>query len=116
MRKGVESKLNNQIEPKFFTLKFDDKSEWSNFKEDLKSILRERDIKYQYSEKVPTFHILYQSQEIRLRIDWQDDSLIVNLQISQPLTAEIQDACNEIYEILLLFGGNLINGNSPYDW
>lgn len=108
--------MNEQVKPHFFTLKFDDRNEWNNFKEDLKSILRENEIKYQYSEKVPTFHIVYQSQGIKLRIDWQNDNLFVNLQTSQELTSEIQEACNEIYEILVLFEGKLIDGTSPYEW
>ena len=115
-QRGVEFILNNEEEIQFFTLKFNDKSEWNNFKEDLKSILREHEIKYQYSEKVPTFHILYKNESIRLRVDWKDDILVINLQISHPLSPENQEACNEIYELLLLFEGELIDGASPYDW
>jgi hypothetical protein len=108
--------LNNKISTHFFTLKFDDKAEWNNFKEDLKSILRENGIKYQYSEKVPTFHILYKSEGIKLRIDWQNDNLFANLHAIKTLTDEIQVPCNEIFELLTLFEGKLIDGNSPYDW
>ena len=97
-------------------LKFADKAEWNNFKEDLKSILREKGIKYQYSEKVPTFYILYKNEGIKLRVDWKDDNLFVNLQTTKTLTVEIQEACNEIFELLTLFEGELMDGSSPYDW
>jgi hypothetical protein len=108
--------LNDSGKIHTFSLKFEDKNEWHNFKDDLKNILREREIKYQYSEKVPTFHIVYQNAAIKLRVDWQDESLLAALQTTQALNPEVREACNEIFEILVLFGGELIHGSSPYDW
>ena len=116
MQEGVEFILSNETKNHFFTIKFSDKSEWNNFKEDFKSILREHEVKYQYSEKVPTFHILYKSEDIKLRIDWKDENLVVNLHALKILTPESQEACNEIYDLLLLFEGKLEDGSSPYNW
>ena len=108
--------MNNDSNQLFFTLKFSDKAEWNNFKEDLKSILREHAVKYQYSEKIPTFHILYKNEGIKLRIEWKNEDLVVNLKTTHPVSPENQQACNEIYELLLLFEGKLVEGTSPYDW
>jgi len=108
--------LNNEPQKKFYKLKFADKSEWNDFKGDLKNILREHQIKYQYSEKVPSFHILYKSDQVRLQIDWKEEILIVNLQTVDDLTPQNLDACNEIFDLLTLFSGELIEGTSPYEW
>ncbi len=108
--------MNEKSQDNFFTLQFSDKAEWKNFKEDLKSIFREHEIKYQYSEKNPNFHILYKSNKVLIRIDWKDDQLIVNLQTQEKLGPENLTACNEIYDLLLLFGGELLTGISPYEW
>jgi hypothetical protein len=99
-----------------FTLRFSDKAEWNNFKEDLKSIFRENQIKYQYSEQSPTFHIVYKSSDIHVRIFWKDEILIVNLKTSTSINSEVREVCNAIYDLLLLFGGELQEGTSPYDW
>ncbi len=100
----------------FFTIKFADKAEWNDFKEDLKTILREHQIKYQYSEKVPSFHILYKNDQIRLQVNWKEETLTVNLRALTDLTTHDLDACNEIFDLLSLFSGELIEGTSPYDW
>ncbi len=109
--------MNEKSQDNFFTLQFSDKAEWKNFKEDLKSIFREHEIKYQYSEKTPNFHILYKSNKILIRIDWKDDQLIVNCQTQEgKLSPENLVICNEIYDLLLLFEGEQIAGTSPYEW
>ena len=100
----------------FFTLQFSDKAEWNNFKEDFKSIIRDQEIKYQYSEKAPNFHIIYKNDQILIRIDWRDDQLFFNLKTQTELDMENLQTCNEIYDLLLLFEGELIAGNSPYEW
>ncbi|MCK4848141.1 MAG: hypothetical protein KAT16_03875 [Candidatus Heimdallarchaeota archaeon] len=108
--------MNSEPQKKFFTQKFADKAEWNDFKVDLKKILREHQIKFQYSETVPSFHILYKSDQVRLQINWKEEILIVNLQTVADLTPQNLDACNEIFELLSLFSGELIEGTSPYDW
>jgi hypothetical protein len=107
------SETNNEH---FFTLHFSDKAEWNNFKEDLKSIFRNQEIKYQYSEKAPNFHILYKNNQVMIRIDWKDDQLHFNLKTLAKLNKENLQACNEIYDLLLLFEGELKAGSSPYEW
>ena len=116
MQKGVGFILNDEIDTHFFMLKFADKAEWNNFKEDLKNILRENQIKFQYSEKTPTFHILYKSNQIHLRIDWRDEDLIVMLNSLEDISPEDLNACNEIFDLLNLFSGELIDGTTPYEW
>lgn len=108
--------MNNEPLKNFFTLKFADKSEWNDFKGDLKNILREHQIKYQYSETVPTFHILYKNDQVRLQVNWKEEILIVNLQTLEDLIPQNLDACNEIFDLLILFSGELIGGVSPYEW
>ncbi len=108
--------MNSENNEKYYKIRFADKAEWNNFKEDLKNILRENQIKFQYSEKTPTFHILYKSNQIRLRIDWRDEDLIVMLKSLEDISPEDLNACNEIFDLLNLFSGELIDGTTPYDW
>ena len=108
--------MNNEPQKNFFTLKFADKAEWNDFKGDLKNILREHQIKFQYSETVPTFHILYKSDQVHLQVTWKEETLIVNLQTLEDLIPQNLDACNEIFDLLLLFSGELVEGASPYEW
>jgi hypothetical protein len=107
---------NDNQENFFFTQKFADKAEWNDFKEDFKSILREHEIKFQYSEKTPTFYILYKNDQVRVQVNWKEEILTVNLQTSGSLTPKNLDACNELFDLLSLFSGELIEGTSPYDW
>lgn len=99
-----------------FTLKFQEKSIWNNLKEDFKSLLRENEIKYQYSEKTPSFQILYQNKKIKIRVIWEDESLLVNLLGQKGLTQDELNSCNEIFDLLQIFDGELIEGYSPYEW
>ncbi len=108
--------MNNEPQKNSFSLKFADKAEWNDFKIDLKNILREHQIKFQYSETVPTFHILYKSDQVRLQVDWKEEALIVNLKASEDLIPQNLDVCNEIFDLLTLFSGELVEGTSPYDW
>ena len=108
--------MSKNKEEHYFTIKFDDKSEWNNFKEDLKNILREYEIKYQYSEKVPNFHILYKSNQVRIQITWKDETLLVNLRVTADIDSSDLSACNEIFDLLSLFSGTLVDGLSPYEW
>lgn len=108
--------MNSEINEKYYKIRFSDKTEWNNFKEDLKNILRENEIKFQYSEKTPTFNILYKSNQIRLRIDWRDEELIVFLQTAEEISQENLNACNDIFDLLNLFSGEFIEGTSPYEW
>ena len=108
--------MNETNTTNLFTLQFSDKAEWNNFKEDLKSIFRNQEIKYQYSEKAPNFYILYKNNQVTIRIDWKDDQLFVNLKTEPELSTENLEACNEIYDLLLLFEGELVAGSSPYEW
>ncbi|MFW9778675.1 MAG: hypothetical protein ACFFE8_07445 [Candidatus Heimdallarchaeota archaeon] len=100
-----------------YSVRFTDKNSWNEFKEDLKPILREQRIKYQYSEKTPTFHILYKSPEINFKVIWEEDGgLLVSLQAGSEINKENVLVCREIYDLLLLFSGELVEGKNPYDW
>ncbi len=99
-----------------FIVQFADKSVWNDIKEDLKTKLRENEIQFQYSEKTPIFHIFYKSDMIDIRIAWEEETLLLKLQTKQNISSEQLAACREIYDLLILFSGELIDGNSPYDW
>ena len=103
-------------EQKKFIVQFADKSVWNEIKEDLKTKLRENDIQFQYSEKTPIFHIFYKSDVIEIRIAWEEEILIFKLQTKQNIGSEQLATCREIYDLLVLFSGELKDGNSPYEW
>jgi hypothetical protein len=108
--------LNESEKANSFTIEFQDKAIWNSLKDDFKSLLRENEIKYQYSEKVPSFHLIYQSVRIKIRIDWKDENLIVYLLSQKNLTQDELNSCNEIFDLLQIFDGELIAGRSPYEW
>ena len=99
-----------------FSVRFSDKNIWKDFKDDMKVILKENEIKFQYSEKTPTFHILYQSDVIKIRVAWEEETLLFALQAEKDITPEQIEACREIYDLLILFSGTLEDGYSPYEW
>ncbi|MFX0085405.1 MAG: hypothetical protein ACFFAU_07000 [Candidatus Hodarchaeota archaeon] len=101
---------------KMFTLRFSDKSTWNEFKEDLKATLRENNIQYQYSEKVPVFHIIYKSELIQIRVAWEEETLLFTLIAKDQISAEEISVCSEIFDLLTLFSGELEEGISPYNW
>ena len=109
-------KLNNVQEQRKFTIQFADNSVWKDFKEDLKTTLQENEIKFQYSEKTPVFHILYKSDMIKIRVVWEEETLLFVLQAENSINSEQIAVCQEIYDLLILFAGELVDGNSPYDW
>ena len=107
----------NEIQDRYtFKIRFSDRSIWNDFKTDLKSTLQENEIKFQYSEKTPAFFVLYKSDVIKIRVVWEDESLLFLLQAKKTLNLEQMSACKEIYDLLILFEGELVDGNSPYDW
>ncbi|UCE13223.1 MAG: hypothetical protein JSV04_13685 [Candidatus Heimdallarchaeota archaeon] len=108
--------MNNTQEHKKFTVKFADNSVWKDFKEDLKTTLQDNEIKFQYSEKSPFFFILYKGNDISIRVVWEEERLLFVLQAADSISSEHVDACREIYDLLTLFSGELIEGSSPYDW
>ena len=108
--------MNNTSEMKTFSVRFADKILWNDFKDDLKTILKENAIKFQYSEKAPSFYILYQSDSIKIRVVWEEEALLFALQAKTDITPEQLEACREIYDLLILFSGKLEDGNSPYEW
>jgi hypothetical protein len=101
---------------KSFTVRFADKSVWNELKDDLKTTLKENEIKFQYSEKTPNFFIYYKSADVNVRITWEDESLLFSLQANEGISPENVFVCSEIYDLLLLFSGKLIEGISPYEW
>lgn len=115
-RNGVRLRLNNPQEQRKFTVQFADNSVWKDFKEDLKTTLQENEIKFQYSEKTPFFFILYKSNDITIRVVWEEEKLLFVLQATDSISSEQINVCREIYDLLTLFSGELIEGNSPYDW
>ncbi|MFX1515567.1 MAG: hypothetical protein ACFFC6_04600 [Promethearchaeota archaeon] len=108
--------MNDIQDHKAFQIRFGDRSIWNDFKADLKSTLQENEIKFQYSEKTPTFFVLYKSDVIKIRVVWEDESLVILLQAEKSLNSEQIAACKEIYDLLILFEGELVEGCSPYDW
>ncbi len=106
----------NDQESKTFSVRFADKIVWGDFKDDLKTILRENEIKFQYSEKTPSFYILYESDSIKIKVIWEEETLLFTLQARKGLTPEQIEACRGIYDLLILFSGKLEDGLSPYEW
>jgi len=112
----VKLVLSNLDTSYYFLIQFSDKSAWGEFKEDLKVILREKGIKYQYSVKTPIFHIIYQNEDIKLKFQWNSDDTITCM---LNVIGDVQQALlpsQEIFELLQLFAGTLIEGDSPYNW
>ena len=108
--------MNNDQITKSFSLRFSDKLTWNEFKDDLKVLLRENEIKFQYSEKTPQFYVLYKSNQIEIRVTWEEDTLLVTLLAEKNLDANQMVVCHEIYDLLILFTGQLEKGKSPYEW
>ena len=101
-----------------FRLKYEDKSSWAEFKEDLKTHFRNEllNIRFKYSEKTPKFHIIYQSKELKFTITWLEEGLDLLCESQENLSAEIKEPLSEIYDMLELFGGKLESGNRPEEW
>ncbi|MFX1537293.1 MAG: hypothetical protein ACFFDI_24055 [Promethearchaeota archaeon] len=108
--------MNDIQNQKAFKIRFADRSVWNDFKADLKNTFQENEIKFQYSEKTPTFFVLYKSNVLKIRVVWEDESLLFLLQAEKNLNSEQKAVCKEIYDLLILFEGELVDGNSPYDW
>ncbi|MHA2224749.1 MAG: hypothetical protein ACXAC8_06070 [Candidatus Hodarchaeales archaeon] len=108
--------MNNDQPTNSFSLRFSDKLTWNEFKDDLKVILRENEIKFQYSEKTPQFYVLYKGNHIEIRVTWEDDTLLFTLLAKKNLNVDQTSACHEIYDLLILFSGRLEKGTSPYEW
>lgn len=117
LQNGVRLRL-TELEDNYksFTVRFADKSVWNELKDDLKTTLKENEIKFQYSEKTPNFFIYYKSADVNVRITWEDESLLFSLQANEGISPENVFVCSEIYDLLLLFSGKLIEGISPYEW
>ena len=108
--------LSNTESSCYFLIQFADISVWDEFKEDLKVILREKGIKYQYSDKTPAFHIIYQNDDIKLKIQWNNDNTLICM---LNVIGDFQNAllpAQDIFELLQLFSGTLIDGKSPSSW
>jgi hypothetical protein len=108
--------LNDIKDQRTFRIRFSDRSVWNDFKADLKSTFQENGIKFQYSEKTPYFFVLYKSNEIKIRVIWEEETLIFLLQAERDLNPGQIAVCKEIYDLLVLFEGELVEGNSPYNW
>ncbi len=108
-------KLNEQEKRKSFSLRFQDRNAWNTFKEDLKVIFRNHQIKFQYSEQSPKFYIRYKSNSINIIVTWEEDSLLFLLE-SFNFEPETLNTCIEIYDLLILFSGEIIDGTEPYNW
>ncbi|MHA1973865.1 MAG: hypothetical protein ACTSW1_12785 [Candidatus Hodarchaeales archaeon] len=107
--------MNKNTSPNYFTISFSNKSSWNEFKEDLKTILREYGVKYQYSEKIPTFFILYKGNNLSLKVIWEkNDTLSCRLDRENDDENSVQ-ASKELFDLLQVFGGKLIDGQSPYE-
>ncbi|UCG02105.1 MAG: hypothetical protein JSW11_21250 [Candidatus Heimdallarchaeota archaeon] len=108
--------MNDIQDQKRFNIRFADKSVWNDFKVDLKTTLQENEIRFQYSEKTPTFFVFYKSNMIKIRVIWEDEALLFILQAEKNLNSEQIAVCKDIYDLLILFEGELVDGISPYDW
>lgn len=97
-----------------FEMLFDDKSIWKDFKEELKELFKPLGIKYQYSLESPSFHILYESPSIEVKIYWQKDGkLSLKLSAKKQVSEDEKSSLSEIYDMLTLFNGKIIAGNRP---
>ncbi|MFW9998042.1 MAG: hypothetical protein ACFFD4_38725 [Candidatus Odinarchaeota archaeon] len=99
-----------------FSLKFEEKDVWHDFKEDLKGLLKQIGVKYQFSVDSPVFYLIYQSPTVRVKISWIGGGLLVNL-VSKGLPGyDEKETLVEIFDLLKLCDGELIDGTSPSEW
>lgn len=100
-----------------FEMHFDDKNVWKEFKEEIKELFKPLGIKYQYSLESPTFHILYESPSIEVKIYWlKDGKLTLNLNVKKQLNKDDISLISEIYDMLTLFDGKLVTGKRPEEF
>lgn len=85
-------------------------------KSDLKMLFSEMGIKYQFSEKTPVFRVVYGSAAIIVDVSWAVDGLFFKLQARETPSADHLSKLSEIYDLLELFGGELIAGSRPEKW
>ena len=101
---------------RYFEMEFADKSAWNEMKSDLKDIFKEIGIKYQYSGKTPLFHVIYESSKVKVEVSWAENSLFINMGSHDFLPPEDISKLSEIYDLLELFGGQLVSGLRPEEW
>ncbi|MHA2333702.1 MAG: hypothetical protein ACXAEU_16880 [Candidatus Hodarchaeales archaeon] len=106
----------DDIEQHTFTLKFEEKDIWHDFKEDLKVLFKQIGVKYQFSVDSPNFYLVYQSQTIRAKVSWIGGGLVFNLIAKGKQSYDEKETLNEIFDLLSLCDGDLIDGLSPAEW
>ncbi|MFX0091787.1 MAG: hypothetical protein ACFFBD_08490 [Candidatus Hodarchaeota archaeon] len=105
------------MENKSFKIQFSDKSVWHEMKEDFKSQIKDLEIRYDYSEKKPEFNILYKSSSVKIKIIWvKEGGLTMELIANENLKEEEIEGLSQIFDMLMLFGGELVSGSRPEEW
>ncbi|MHA2232236.1 MAG: hypothetical protein ACXAB4_07080 [Candidatus Hodarchaeales archaeon] len=100
----------------FYEMKFADKSSWNDMKSDLKALFNEIGIRYQYSGKTPQFHVIYESENVVVEVTWAEDGLYLNLRGREKPLEENLIKLSEIFDLLELFGGEIVAGSRPEEW
>ena len=95
-----------------YTAFFEDKSLWSEFKDEFKDLLKRHEIKYDNSFETPVFSVEYirkGDKAIKVVIQWpQGGNLLVNVHSEPSLLAkdtELQQVHSEIFEFLQIWEG-----------
>jgi hypothetical protein len=99
-----------------FMMRFPGKSAWNEMKTDLKALFSEIGIRYQYTEKKPTFRVLYGSSKIKVEVSWPEEGLVIELKAKETPSPEHIPILEQIFDLFELFGGELHSGARPEAW
>lgn len=99
-----------------FVMRFPDKSAWNEMKTDLKALFSEIGIKYKYTEKKPTFRVLYGSSTISVEVSWAEEGLLIELDAQEAPSSQHIPMLEQIFDLFELFGGELSSGSRPGAW
>ncbi|MFW9915131.1 MAG: hypothetical protein ACFFGZ_05925 [Candidatus Thorarchaeota archaeon] len=99
-----------------FVMRFPDKSAWNEMKTDLKALFSEIGIRYRYTEKKPTFRVLYGSSNINVEVAWAEEGLLIELDAKEAPSPDHIPILEQIFDLFELFGGELSSGARPEAW
>ncbi len=99
-----------------FKVQFSEKTVWREIKADLKTLFKEVGLKYDYSEKTPTFRVVYSSAIVGVEVSWTEQALIFSLIAKEKPQPEAIIILDQIYDLLELFGGEISSGTRPTEW
>ncbi len=84
-----------------------EKSAWNEFKDELKSLLKEQGISYQGTEKHPSFRVHYEGKNISVLVSWESDRLLVTTE-TQSEDVQTLNLIEDIVALLELFDGQKV--------